>query len=109
VRARRTEIGLFRLLAALALAATAAPAALAAPPSKHIAKIMAGADGSSPETAYKVSSVRDEYEIVAALGLDVKSQALVLRGKAYDVLEVTDAHGAARRIWFDINSFYPEF
>jgi hypothetical protein len=99
----------FLIALALSAAHSASPGAPPPAPSKHVAKIMAGADGSSPETAYKVSSVRDEYEIVAALGLEVKSQALVLRGKAYDVLEVTDAHGAVRRIWFDINSFYPEF
>ena len=97
-------------LVSLALA-LAAPAAPPAPPSDHIAKIMARADGASPETAYKVASVRDEYEIVAALGLTVKSQALVMRGKkAYDLLEVADPRdGSPRRLWFDINSFYPEF
>jgi hypothetical protein len=100
---------------ALALVATAAAAAAAAPPgvapSKHIAKIMAHADGASAETAYKVGSIREEYEIVRALGLEVESQALVeAKKKPYDVLTVRDPRGGGTRaLWFAIGSFYPEF
>jgi hypothetical protein len=100
------------ILAALALALasgnSAAPSAAPAPaPSKHIAKIMARADGASPETAYRVSSVRDEYEIVRSLGLEVRSQSLVHRKKMYDVLEVADPRdGSVRQLWFDISRFY---
>lgn len=102
------------ILAALALAMasangagpSAAPVSVAAP-SKHIAKIMARGDGASPETAYRVSSIRDEYEIVRALGLEVRSQSLVRRKKMYDVLEVADPRdGSIRRLWFDISRFY---
>ena len=100
------------LVLALALALEAAPVPVEGPPpapSGHIAKIMAHGDGRSPETAYKVGSVRDEYEVVRALGLTVKSQALVGGRKPYDVLEVADAHGNVLKLWFDIGAFYPEF
>jgi hypothetical protein len=95
---------------ALALAQpAAAPAAAPPPPSAHLAKIMSRGDGRSAETAYKVASVREEYEIVRALGLEMKSQALVMRKKPYDVLTVRDPRdGSTRALWFDIGSFFPE-
>jgi len=92
------------------VAACSAHAQDAKPPvSKHIAKIMARSDGLSEATAFKVSGVQDEYEIAAALGVKVTSQSLVLKKKAYDVLDCTDAEGKSVTLWFDINSFYPEF
>jgi hypothetical protein len=78
--------------------------------SKHITKILSRGDGRSEQTAYKVRSVRDEYEILEALGLKPGKQSLVIRKKPYDVLEATDpTTGATRELWFDISSFYPEF
>jgi Domain of unknown function (DUF4919) len=95
------------LLAVAAPPVPAVPASGVAAPSKHVAKIMARADGASPERAYKVSSVRDEYAIVRALGLEVRSQSLIRRKKMYDVLEVADPRdGSVRRLWFDISRFY---
>jgi hypothetical protein len=96
----------------LAVLGSAAPAQVAEPPavSKHIAKILARADGRSPETAYKVSSVRDEYQILQALGLAPGSQSLVFRKKPYDMLEATDPKtGAKREVWFDISAFFSTF
>jgi hypothetical protein len=100
------------LAAALALALSQAPALADGPPpapSAHIAKIMAKGDGRSPETAWKVGSVREEYDIVRALGLTVKSQSLIGGKKPYDMLEVADARGNVLRLWFDISAFYPDF
>jgi hypothetical protein len=77
--------------------------------SKHIAKILAAADGATEQSAYKVSSVHDEYQIIAALRLTPKVQSLVIKKKPYDVIEAADETGATRKIWFDISSFYPEF
>jgi hypothetical protein len=94
---------------ALALSPASAPADAPPPPSEHIAKIMAKGDGRSPETAWKVGSVREEYEIVRALGLTVRSQSLIGGKKPYDMLEVADARGNVLRLWFDISAFYPEF
>lgn len=97
------------LSAVLALVLTAPANPPPPPPSSHIVKVMAKGDGASAETAYKVSSVKDEYEIVRVLGLEVKSQSLVVRKKPYDVLEVVDPRdGRSRELWFDIGSFYPE-
>ncbi len=79
-------------------------------PSGRIAKILARSDGRSAETAYKVRSVREEYQVLAALGLEPGRQSLVVRKRPYDVIEATDARtGMKREVWFDIGSFYPEF
>ncbi|MEA3010896.1 MAG: hypothetical protein QOJ91_2588 [Sphingomonadales bacterium] len=95
------------LFVALAVALAAVPAAPAAAPSRHVAKIMARADGATPETAYKVAGVADEYAIVRALGLQARSQSLTIRKKPYDVLTVVDPRdGKVRQLWFDISRFY---
>lgn len=78
-------------------------------PSRRIQRLMASADGASEETAYKVRSVREEYELLAALGLRMSSQSLVVgeRNRAYDLIEARDVRtGETRRIWFNISSFY---
>jgi len=98
-----------RLAFALALLATVPGSAEPPAASKHIQKIMAKGDGLTEATAFKASSVRDEYEIAAALGVKVHSQALVLMKKPYDLLEGEDATGQKRELWFDISGFYPEF
>jgi hypothetical protein len=39
----------------------------------------------------------------------MKSQALVVRKKPYDVLTFRDPRdGSTRALWFDIGSFFPE-
>ncbi|MDH7637196.1 DUF4919 domain-containing protein [Sphingomonas oryzagri] len=81
-----------------------------ATPSGHIQHILAHGDGASRETAFKASSVRDEHDVAAALGLQIDSQSLVIGKHPYDMLEVSDPKtGAKRELWFDISSFYPEF
>lgn len=96
------------------LISAAANAQLSAPPtdhSKYIAKIISSGDGKAPDSAYKVGSVDEEYEIIKALGLTPKLQALVVKKKkSYDLLTAFDpATGIERDVWFDISSFYPEF
>lgn len=56
----------------------ATPLAAREAPSRAIQKILAKGDGLSPATAFRVSSVRDEYQVAAALRLTVSSQALVV-------------------------------
>jgi hypothetical protein len=100
------------MLAALALvgAVTAQPPAhsqesSAAVPSvpKRIAKIMSKGDGRTKESAYRVSSVKQEYQILAVLGLEPVSQALVIDDKSYDLLKARDPKtGAERDVWFQI-------
>jgi hypothetical protein len=77
--------------------------------SKHIAKIVAANNGMTEQTAYKVRSVKEEYQVLAALKLTPKVQSLVLKKKPYDVIQAADETGATREIWFDISAFYPEF
>lgn len=95
----------------LLFASTAAAQPAASPViSKHVEKILSRADGTSQATAYKVSSVSDEYDIIKALGLEMKSQALVVGKKPYDLITAIDrVTGTERQVWFDISSFYPEF
>jgi len=100
------------LVAAAAIGSAAPPqtAGQSSTPSKHVAKILSRGDGTSEETAYKVGSVHDEYEVLSALGLTSEQQSLVIKKKPYDVLRAKDPKtGAVRDIWFDISSFYPEF
>jgi uncharacterized protein DUF4919 len=91
----------------LSLAAPSAPDA-APPPSSHVQQLLQQTDGASAERAFKVRSVREEYEVVHALGLESKEQALVSNhGGMYDLLTVTDPKtGRERQLWFDINSFF---
>jgi hypothetical protein len=86
------------------------PAIHADPPvSKHIAKLLTGHDGKTRETAIKVGSVREEYEVASALGLKIVQQSLVEIGKKpYDQLKVVDAAGTTSELWFDISGFFPE-
>ena len=108
----RVRINLIHYLIALAVISGPIPASAAdqsASPSKHIAKILSATDGATQETAYKVSSVHEEYQVIAALKLTPKVQSLVVKNKPYDVIEAADETGATRKIWFDISSFYPEF
>ncbi|MGN6850241.1 MAG: DUF4919 domain-containing protein [Sphingomicrobium sp.] len=104
-RLKPCMIGLALVISGAPVSAADQPAAI----SKHIAKILAATDGATEQTAYKVSSVHEEYEIVAALKLTPKIQSLVVKKKPFDVIEAADETGATRKIWFDISSFYPEF
>ena len=98
------------LLGALGAAAVAQPSTTTTNVPQHIAKILSRADGHSKEMAYKVSSVQEEYQIMRALGLTIRLQALVEDKKPYDLFKAVDpATGAERDVWFDISSFYPEF
>ena len=102
---------MFSWLIALQVAAVQ-PAHQPAPvivPSKRIAKVLAKGDGLSRESAYRVRSVREEYEILRVFGLTPGKQSLVIgpNGKAYDTLEGTDPRtGQTLEMWFDISSFY---
>ena len=77
------------MIFAALLLSLAAPAAVdAAPaPSKHVEELLRQTDGATQERAFKVGNVREEYQIVRALGLQPKIQSLVMvHGRAYDVL-----------------------
>jgi hypothetical protein len=74
----------------------------------RIARLSASATALSAETAIRVRSVHDEYEILGALRLCSHMQALVQRGgHPYDVLTAIDPiTGFTREFWFDISSFF---
>lgn len=80
----------------------------ARPPSPRIARIIAGSDGTSPRRAFRIRSVRDEEEILAALGREQRSLGfLMFQRRPYHVSETVDpATGEALRIWFDISAFH---
>ena len=96
--------------AALGSVAVAQPAAPTANIPKNIAKVLSRGDGASEQTAYKVRSVQEEYQVLHALNLTPGKQSLVLKKKAYDVIEATDERtGVMHEVWFDISSFAPGF
>jgi len=95
------------VLAMIGSVAAAQPAQQSGDVPKHVTKILASGDGASKQTAYKVSSVHEEYEVLAALGVEPGTQSLVVDEKAYDAIDVTDPRtGGKRTIWFDISSFF---
>jgi len=96
------------LTIAFLIAVSAPPVEVVPPPPRRIARIIERADGTSAETAFRVRSVRQEYQVVQALGLQTRSQSLIFVGRRpFDVLTVTDPRsGEERRLWFDISSFY---
>lgn len=54
---------------------------------ENISKILNTGDGLSLQTAYKVESINEEYEILNYLGLKVIMQKLVVKnGAFYDVM-----------------------
>ena len=82
---------------------------IAVQPVGAVAKIIRKGDGLSEDTAFKVSNVRQEYEILRVYGLEPHIQSLVngKNGKNFDVLEAKDPKtGKSYRLWFDISSFY---
>ena len=97
----------FGLLFGMALVLVAPAAAQPAPEvPAALAAIMAAGDGLSAETAYKVPDIQTEYAIMRQLGIAVRQQSLIVKGKPYDLLEGTAADGSTRQVWFDISSFY---
>ena len=107
----------FGLLAPTNLALAKEPGAVSASDtspapkiSKRIAKILAKGDGRSKATAFKVSSVGDEYEILRNLGVQPVSQALVVEGKAYDLMTTRNpVTGETQEFWFDISRFFGRY
>lgn len=66
-----------------------------------------GHDGSSPEQAYSVLSVGEEYAVCRVAGWKVQNQSLISNeGKTYDVLSVRDLDGRTFDVYFDITPFY---
>lgn len=88
-----------------------APVSSPVPSLPHkLAKIYQSGDGQSAKSAFKVSSVAEEYELLGALGLRVTTQSLIMLAKPYDKMTVRDIQtGETRDVWFDISKFFGRF
>lgn len=73
--------------------------------SRLLRSIYESGDGATPETAYEVIAVREEYSFLNALGLTPMSQNLVTRGgRSFDVIEATNnATGETRTVFFTLH------
>ena len=61
-------------------------------------------DGLSPQAAFTVIDIDEEYALMRALGQKVGSQALVQQGgHAYDALQTTDAKGQQATYFFQVD------
>jgi hypothetical protein len=61
-------------------------------------------DGKSPERAFNVITIREEYSVLQTLGFRVRSQSLIpIAGHSYDVFEGTDRNGAPQSIYFQVD------
>jgi hypothetical protein len=70
-----------------------------------IDSIMDSGDGQSPETAFQVIDTKEEYVILAVLGLAAKKQKLLhIGGHAYDQFEVADRKtGQTGELYFNVD------
>ncbi len=72
-----------------------------------LSSITSTGDGKTPETAWHVSSVEEEYFVMRMIGVKPGRQSLVNRnGRIFDALEVVDGKGVSRTLWFDITDFF---
>jgi len=68
-----------------------------------VKSILASGDGRSPETAFHVYFTREEYAVLEALGLRMKSQSLMQAGeRSYDHLTAVDREGGTTELYFDV-------
>lgn len=64
-------------------------------------------DGKSVETAFKVITIAEEYAMMSALGLKMKSQSLMNKdGHAFDVFAATTQSGTAVTVYFNIDPIF---
>jgi hypothetical protein len=69
-----------------------------------ISSIIASGDGKSPESAYIVISLADEYTVLQYLGYTVSGQVLQDRKKHFfDLLTCINPAGEEHLIWFNID------
>jgi hypothetical protein len=71
--------------------------------------ILASGDGRGYGTAFVVYFIREEYDLVRALGGQVQSQSLSHQGpRSFDILHVKTKSGATRDVYFDITEPFAE-
>ena len=71
--------------------------------SRLIDSIMTSGDGRSPETAFHVFQVKEEYEIIKMFRMRMIEQTLISIGDhSFDIMECEDVEGNTFEIYFDI-------
>jgi hypothetical protein len=71
--------------------------------------ILASGDGRGFGTAFVVYFIREEYDLVRALGGEVQGQSLHHQGpRSFDILHVKTKRGAVRDAYFDITEPFAE-
>jgi hypothetical protein len=71
--------------------------------------ILASGDGRAYGSAFVVYFVREEYDLVRALGGQVQGQSLGHEGaKSFDILHVKTKSGTDRDVYFDITELFAE-
>ena len=69
--------------------------------------IQQSADGMSPETAYVVIGVAEEYTLLGAMGVQVARQSLIQADRGpVDALEVVSQNGERRTVYFDVSRLF---
>jgi hypothetical protein len=69
--------------------------------------IIGTGDGKSPPTAWKVTSIDEEYFIMSMIGARLQLQSLAAQdGRMFDKMDVTNAAGVKATLWFDITDFF---
>lgn len=72
-----------------------------------LASIFATGTGKSAGSAFRVFHVREEYDLLRFIQLEVVSQALDVRGQqAYDVLRVKRPDGQLADMFFDVSELF---
>jgi uncharacterized phage-associated protein len=72
-----------------------------------VASILKSGTGKSPETAYKVISISEEYMALLYLELSATEQSLIEEnGRFYDLITAKDLNGKTHEIYFDITLFH---
>ena len=66
--------------------------------------ILQSGDGKSPDNAYVVIAVAEEYSLLGTLGLKVTKQSLISKDNhAYDRMDVRGAEGTADAVFFNVD------
>lgn len=69
--------------------------------------IQQSGDGMSPETAFVVIGVAEEYTLLGAMGVQVARQSLIQADRGpVDALEVVSQNGDRRTVYFDIGRLF---
>jgi hypothetical protein len=71
--------------------------------------LLASGDGRSFDTAFVVYFIREEYDLVRALGGQPQGQSLVPQGpRSFDILHIKTKSGVERDVYFDITEPFSE-